>query len=330
MPFRTEEREEMYMNLKNVDTAHWGTSEQGLYQCCPFKKKLRDLYAQSYRSRMAVLEMTYQAGMGHIGSDFSCLDILTALYFGVLKLNPEDANWPERDRFILSKGHAAGALYVTLAARGLFPEDWLTTYQQFDSKLQGHPDRRRLPGIEHNTGALGHGLSVAAGIAAGLQFRTRAGSKMPRVFALIGDGELQEGSNWEAAMLAAQLGLTNLVAIIDRNRLQQGDRTENTVGLGDLAAKWESFGWQVCECNGHDIEELLTVFGIKSQRPMVVIARTVKGCGVSFMEDNPIWHHRVPSADEKAKARAEIARVLAAIEGDEAEWLTFVKHSPRL
>lgn len=318
------------MNLENVDSANCQTSERGLHQCFPMERRLRELYVQSYRSRMDVLNMTCRAGMGHIGSDFSCLDILTALYFSVIKVKPEAPSWPERDRFILSKGHAAGALYVTLAAKGFFPRAWLATYQQFDSKLPGHPDRRRLPGVEHNTGSLGHGLSVATGIAAGLQFHTRKQSRCPRVFVLLGDGELQEGSNWEAAMLAAQLQLANLVAIVDRNGLQQGDSTEGTVGLENLAAKWESFGWKVDECDGHDMRELLKMLDASSapsRRPRVVIARTIKGYGVSFMENNPSWHHKVPSAAEEAEASQEIAKRLAAIEGNEDDWLTFVKHS---
>ena len=318
------------MTLEAFDSLIHKSSPERLQQCLPTDSQIRELYAQSYRSRMATLDMTYRAEMGHIGSDFSCLDILTVLYFCVIKVNPKDPTWPERDRFILSKGHAAGALYVTLAEKGFFPKTWLNSYQQFDSRLQGHPDRQKLPGVEHNTGSLGHGLSVAAGIAAGLQFSNRGRSRVPRVFALLGDGELQEGSNWEAAMLAAQLQLDNLVAIIDRNGLQQGDSTENTVALGDLSAKWDSFGWRVAQCDGHDMKQLLTVLNTESEslkRPTVVIAKTVKGRGVSFMENNPVWHHRVPSAEEKARAREELETVLAAIEGNEATWLTFVKRS---
>ena len=320
------------MNLNNVDSANCKVSEQGLCQGPPAEKKLRDLYVQSYRSRMDVLNMTCRAGMGHIGSDFSCLDILTALYFGVIKVDPEDPFCPERDRFILSKGHASGALYATLAARGFFPKAWLATYQQFDSRLQGHPDRRRLPGVEHNTGSLGHGLSVATGMAAGLKFLARECLQVPRVFVLLGDGELQEGSNWEAAMLAAHLKLENLVAIVDRNGLQQGDSTEATVGLENLAAKWESFGWEVKQCDGHDMRELLKVLDAPEKtvdRPRVVIARTVKGSGVGFMENEPAWHHRVPSADEEAKASEEIEELLARLEGNEAEWQTSVKRSSK-
>lgn len=318
------------MDLDTFNSLNRRSSAQELEICLPTESRLRDLYTQSYRSRLAVLNMTCRAGAGHIGSDFSCLDILTALYFCVLELNPKDPTWPKRDRFILSKGHSAGALYVTLAARGFFPEAWLASYQEFDSRLQGHPDRQRLPGVEHNTGSLGHGLPVATGMAAGLQYGNGGSSRIPKVFALLGDGELQEGSNWEAAMLAAHLGLDNLLAIVDRNRLQQGDGTENTVGLGNLAAKWESFGWGVVECDGHDMEQLLGALSAAPKvpkRPTIVIAKTVKGRGVSFMENNPEWHHKVPSAEEEAKASQELRGVLAAIEGNEAEWLTFVKRS---
>ena len=318
------------MTLDIFDSLDHRSSAQKLKACLPTESQLRHLYAQSYRSRLAVLDMTCRAGMGHIGSDFSCLDILTALYFCVLQVNPKEPTWAERDRFILSKGHSAGALYVTLAARDFFPKTWLTTYQQFDSKLQGHPDRQRLPGVEHNTGALGHGLPVATGMAAGLRFGKRGYSRSPKVFALLGDGELQEGSNWEAAMFAAHSKLDNLVAIVDRNRLQQGDATENTVGLGDLAAKWHSFGWGVVQCDGHDMKQLLMAFSAIPKlpsRPTVVIAETIKGRGVSFMENNPAWHHKVPSAEEETKASQELRGVLAAIEGNEAEWLTFVRRS---
>ena len=294
--------------------------------------ELQSLYAQSYRSRNFILQMSCRAGKGHIGADFSCIDILTVLYFKVLRIRPDDPTWVERDRFILSKGHAAGALYVTLAARGFFPESWLDSYQELDSNLPGHPDRSRLSGIEHSTGSLGHGLPVGTGLAAGLRMKAERESAVPRVFVLLGDGELQEGSNWEAAMLGSHLQLNNLIAIVDRNGLQQGNCTESTVRLENLSAKWESFGWNVFRCNGHDMEQLIWAFSSdkESDKPRVIIAETVKGRGVSFMENNPAWHHKVPSAEEQRLAQEEIMQTLTAIEGNEPGWQTFVQRSQRL
>lgn len=277
---------------------------------------VRALKIQSVESRLASLEMAYKAGKGHIPPDFSCMDIMTVLFFRVLRLNPQDPNWELRDRFILSKGHAVGALYVSLAARGFFPREWLETYQELHSRLPGHPDRSSLPGIEHNTGSLGHGLPVAAGMAAGLRLAVGDGPGSPRVYVLLGDGELQEGSNWEAAMTAAHQKLSRLTAIVDRNGLQQGDFTESTVRLEDLAAKWRSFGWTVVECDGHDIEALIAALDVDpspGDAPRVVIAKTVKGKGARVMENHPAWHHRIPNAEEYAQAKRELSEVLEAL-----------------
>lgn len=282
----------------------------------PLSETVKALKIQSLKARLASLEMAYQAGKGHIPPDFSCMDIMTVLFFHVLRLNPEDPNWPLRDRFVLSKGHAVGALYVSLAARGFFPSDWLWTYQKLNSRLPGHPDRNLIPGIEHNTGGLGHGLPVAAGMAAGLRLTVGDGPGSPRVFVLLGDGELQEGSNWEAAMTAAHQRLSRLTAIVDRNGLQQGDFTESTVRLDDLAAKWRSFGWTVEECDGHDIEALIRVLDVDPEpqaAPRVVIAKTVKGKGASMMENHPAWHHRIPTAEEYARAKKELNEALEAL-----------------
>jgi transketolase len=256
------------------------------------------------------LQMVYEAGMGHIGGDMSATDILTTLYFGVLKINPKAPTDPHRDRFIMSKGHCSGALYTTLAHAGFFPLEQLSTYMQPLSKLNGHPDRNKIPGVETNTGPLGHGLPVAVGAAIGAKL---SGASW-RTFVLTGDGELQEGSNWEAAMSAAQRGLDNLTVIIDRNRLQQGDTVANTNDLEPLADKWRAFGWAVHEIDGHDYTQLLETFSnvpLHKSKPSCVIAHTHKGKGISFMEDNVAWHHRVPNAEEYKLAMKELEGVLA-------------------
>lgn len=251
------------------------------------------------------LEMVYGAKLGHIGGDFSATDILVTLYFSVLRVNPQQPAEPERDRFILSKGHCAGALYTTLAHAGFFPLDELATFAQPLSRLNGHPNRTKVPGVEINTGPLGHGLPVAVGCALGAKMDGAAW----RTFVLTGDGELQEGSNWEAALSAAHYRLDNLTVIVDRNGLQQGDFTERTMHLDPLADKWRAFGWSVREVKGHDVGALLDVFDqlpFEWGRPNCIIAHTHKGRGVSFMQDRPAWHHRVPTAEEFAQALREL------------------------
>jgi transketolase len=268
------------------------------------------LKERAYEIRRRNLQMVYEAGMGHIGGDMSATDILTTLYFGVLNVNPRSPNDPQRDRFIMSKGHCSGALYTTLAYAGFFPVEQLSTYMQPLSKLNGHPDRNKVPGVETNTGPLGHGLPVAVGAAIGAKLTNTSW----RVFALTGDGELQEGSNWEAAMAAAHRKLGNLTVIIDRNRLQQGDEVANTNNLEPLADKWKAFGWTVKEVDGHDHAVLLETFSnvpLQQDKPTCVIAHTHKGKGISFMEDNVAWHHRVPTKEEYARALKELEGVAA-------------------
>jgi transketolase len=250
--------------------------------------------------------MVHAAKMGHPGGDLSAADILATLYFRVLSVDPGNPSDPARDRFILSKGHASAVLYATLAEAGFFPTDWLTTYMQPLSALNGHPDRNKVPGVEANTGPLGHGLPIAVGAALagkmdGATFRT---------FVVTGDGELQEGSNWEAAMAASQFALDRLTVIVDRNGLQQGDFTERTVSLEPLADRWRAFGWGVVDVDGHDIPALIDTFEqlpFAKGRPTCVIARTHKGRGVSFIEDRVEWHHRVPTDAELDLALAELA-----------------------
>ncbi|RRN63897.1 transketolase [Caulobacter sp. 602-1] len=256
--------------------------------------------------RRRSLQMIYEAGQGHPGGDLSATDVLAALYFGVLRYDPATPNAPGRDRFVMSKGHCTGALYTALAGAGFFPEAELSTYLQPNSRLNGHPNRTYLPGVETNTGPLGHGLPVAVGIAIAEQIDS-AGY---RTFVLTGDGELQEGSMWEAAMLAGHRKLSNLTAIIDRNRLQQGARTEDTNALEPLADKWRAFGWEVVGVDGHDHARLLAILDAPTtprERPLCVIAETIKGYGVSYMQDKAGWHHGVPNAEQYAQALAELA-----------------------
>jgi transketolase len=255
--------------------------------------------------RRSAVRMVYEKQLGHPGGDLSAIDILATLYFGVMRYDPAEPRKPDRDRFVMSKGHATGAFYSALAAAGYFPEAWLDTYMRPLSKLNGHPNRTYLPGIETNTGPLGHGLPVAVGIAIAGQISGAA----YRTFVLTGDGELQEGSNWEAAMTAGNRGLANLTLIVDRNRLQQGAGTEETNGLDPLDAKFRAFGWHVVEIDGHDVAALLATLGAPPgdrRRPLCVIANTVKGKGVSFMENKASWHHGVPNAAQFAQAMKEL------------------------
>ena len=272
-------------------------------------RKIEQLRRQANEMRRRNLRMIHEAGMGHTGGDLSAADILTTLYGEVLSVNPDDPADPNRDRFIMSKGHCSGALYTALAYAGFFPLEELDTYMQPLSRLNGHPDRTKAPGVETNTGPLGHGLPVAVGAAIGGKLDRAAW----RVFALTGDGELQEGSNWEAAMTAGHRGLDNLTLIIDRNGLQQGDATANTNRLDPLADKWRAFGWAVDHVDGHDYKALLHIFGrlpFEPGKPSCIIAHTHKGRGVSFMEDRVEWHHKVPSQDELARAIAELEAAL--------------------
>jgi transketolase len=256
--------------------------------------------------RLADLRMISRAGIGHIGGDFSVADILATLYGAVLSVDPRRPLWPERDRLILSKGHCAGALYSVLALCGYFPPAELDTFAQPLSPLNGHPNRKKVPGVETNTGPLGHGFPVAVGCALAAQLQ---GSPR-RTFAVLGDGEMQEGSNWEAAMTASHYRLTGLTAVVDRNRLQQGARTEETKQLEPFADKWTSFGWEVRDIDGHDYGELLNALTTPpgTEKPVCVIANTVKGKGVSFMEDRVEWHHKVPTAEQVAAAEKELSR----------------------
>ncbi len=268
--------------------------------------RAEELRRRANEARRRDLQMVHGAGMGHLGSEFSAMDILVALYFGdVLRYDPAQPDDPERDRFILSKGHSAAALYTTLGMAGYFDLEELDTWLAPLSRLNGHPDRTKLPGVETNTGPLGHGFPVAVGIA--LSGKLDAADR--RTYVLTGDGELQEGSMWEAAMSAGHFGLDKLVCIVDRNRLQQGDRTELTMALDPLPDKFRSFGWAVRETDGNDPATLLETFEavpFETGKPSCVIANTIKGRGVSFIEDDKAWHHRVPTDAEYVQAMAEL------------------------
>jgi transketolase len=258
--------------------------------------------------RRDIVEMIAEAGSGHPGGSLSAADIVATLYFGgVLRYDPAQPDWPERDRFVLSKGHAAPVLYAALAEAGYFGRDHLKTLRKLGSILQGHPDNKKTPGVEVSTGSLGQGLSVSCGLAAGL--RTNPDDDRT-VFCLMGDGELQEGQVWEAAMFAAHHGLENLVAIVDDNGLQIDGACNEVMCLGHIAQKFVAFGWRAIEVDGHDVSavyEALIAARDHEGGPAVVVAKTVKGKGVSFMEDNAGWHGRAPSAEETVRALAELS-----------------------
>lgn len=275
-----------------------------------FKTKLgkgnyMDLKKHAASIRKRIIHMNSNAGAGHTGADLSETDILTALYFQVLQIGPERLEDPDRDRFILSKGHGVGGFYCTLVEAGFLKEEALKTYLQPNSVCPGHPVRQKTPGIEVNTGGLGHGLPVACGLA----LAAKKSGRSYRTFCLCGDGELQEGSNWEAAMAAAHFGLDNLVMIIDRNRLQLADRTENIMSLNPLDEKLRSFGFNVTEIDGNDPDAVASHLENLTHgkgKAHAVIARTIKGRGVSFIENQPAWHHRVPTGDEVLQAIEEL------------------------
>lgn len=281
----------------------WRERRSALAAAAP-QRRLDLLASAGAGLRRQILTTIEHAGLGHVGGDLSVADILVTLYESVLRIDPADAAWPERDRFILSKGHCAVALYSVLAGCGFFPAGRLQHFAAPLSPLNGHPNRRKVPGVETNTGPLGHGLPVGVGCATAAQVQ----GQVWRTFVVLGDGELQEGSNWEAAMYAAQRRLGSLTAIVDRNRLQQGATTESTNDLEPLADKWRAFGWETHVIDGHSYAELQQVLGrAPGERPRAVIANTVKGRGVSFMENGVEWHHKVPSAAQVEAALKELS-----------------------
>lgn len=278
-----------------------------------------DLEALARRGRLLVIESVAHSGAGHVGGPLSAMDLLLALFFRVLRIRPDEPDWPERDRFILSKGHSAIGLYVAMALRGYFPVAELATFDGGDSRLQGHPDMTRLPGLEASTGSLGQGLAVGFGIALGARMRGLG----VQTFVMLGDGETQEGMVWESVMVAARYRLGNLTAIVDCNGLQQygwplvpgdearGDRRDPLAGI-QLRAALEAFGWRVLEIDGHDADAIVTACAdarraAAGHRPTAILATTVKGRGLSFTEGQSGWHARVATANEVAAARVELA-----------------------
>ncbi|HAG07678.1 MAG: Transketolase domain protein [Clostridia bacterium 62_21] len=266
------------------------------------------LAARARVIRRHIIRMLGEAGSGHPGGSLSATEIVTALYFGVLRVDPARPDWPDRDRFVLSKGHACPVLYAALAERGFFPVEELLTLRRLGSRLQGHPDMRKLPGVEMSTGSLGQGLSAANGMA----LAARLDGRDYRVYVLLGDGETQEGQVWEAAMAAAHYRLDNLTAFLDYNGLQIDGPCAEVMEVAPVADKWRAFGWHVLEIDGHDFRQILGAVGEAREtrgRPTMVVARTVKGKGVSFMENQVDWHGAAPKGDQVQQALAELERV---------------------
>lgn len=262
---------------------------------------MKDLQAKTYDLRKNVVDMIVEGKGGHIGGDMSVLDILVALYFCQMNVGPDNLDDSNRDRFIMSKGHSVEALYAVLAAKGFFPiEQVIQEFSEFNSKFIGHPNNK-LPGIEMNSGSLGHGLPVSVGMA----LACKMDKKDYRVYTVMGDGELAEGSVWEGAMAAHQYRLDNLCAVVDRNRLQISGNTEDVIGHDDLHMRFESFGWHVIDvADGNDLVQLNQAFDEAKKtkgRPSILIANTIKGCGSAVMENKPDWHHKVPKEEEYAK-----------------------------
>ena len=255
--------------------------------------------------RKHIIEMIYNACSGHPGGSLSAADVLTALYFNVMKHNPKKPKWEDRDKFILSKGHAAPALYAALATSDYFPVEELLTLRKLGSRLQGHPDMRKLPGVEASTGSEGQGLSIGIGMA----LHAKLNKKLYRVYVMIGDGENDCGQIWEAAMSGAHFKTDNLTVILDRNGLQLDGTTNQIMGIEPLADKWKSFGWKVIEINGHSFREIINAFNHAKNvkgKPTIIIAHTIKGKGVSLMEGNVSFHGKPPSKEEYEQAMKEL------------------------
>ncbi len=266
---------------------------------------LKTLAEHCRQTRRDIVTMTAAAGSGHPGGSLSSVELVVGLYHSKMRHRPEEPNWSDRDRFILSKGHVAPLLYSVLARTGYFSPEDLPTLRKLGSKLQGHPNMHMLPGLECSSGSLGQGLSIANGLA----LAAKLDGKGYRCYCLMGDGEIQEGQIWEAAMSSAHYKLDNVCALLDANGLQIDGRVEDVMGLEPLTDKWRSFGWHVIEIDGHDMEQVLKAYdeaAATKGKPSIIIAKTIKGKGVSYMENRAEWHSKVPNKDELAKALAEL------------------------
>ncbi len=273
------------------------------------KLSIQELEQMAGTIRCDIIEMICTAQAGHPGGSLSAADIVTALFFNIMKIDPTNPKWPDRDRFILSKGHACPVWYATLAERGFFDKSHLATLRQMGSILQGHPDMNKTPGIDMTTGSLGHGLSVGLGMALSGKLR----KKSYRVYVVLGDGEVQEGSVWEAAMAAAKWNMDSLIAILDRNNLQNDYCVDDEMPIEPIGDKWTSFGWNVLEIDGHDMPQIVKALNKAVDHkgsPTMIIARTVKGKGVSYMENVADWHGKAPCIEEAEQALEEIRRCI--------------------
>ena len=273
--------------------------------------EIQELQGKAALVRQDIIREVYSAKSGHPGGSLSCADIMTALYFEVMNIDPADPAKEGRDKFVLSKGHAAPALYAAMAERGYFPKEELTTLRHIGTRLQGHPSMKKLPGLEMSTGSLGQGISAAVGMALAAKM-----DKSPaRIYTILGDGELQEGMVWEAAMSAAHYGLDNLCAVVDHNGLQIDGKNDDVMRVNPIANKFAAFGWNVIAIDGHDMEQIVKAFAdakdVKnSGRPTVIVAETVKGKGVSFMENQAGWHGKAPNDEQAAQAMSELGGAL--------------------
>jgi transketolase len=266
---------------------------------------IADLSCRAWQYRAQVLRMVYERKTGHIGGAFSIAEILTALYFHQLRVDPANPTWADRDRLVFSKGHACGMLYTVLAHRGYFPVEELMTFRALNSRLQGHPEPRKTPGIEVPAGPLGHGVAIGAGMALG----ARMDGSRRKIWVTLGDGELNSGVIWEGAMLAGKYGLDNLHVIVDYNGVQQTGPTHKVMPTEPIVDKWIAFGWHVMEIHGHNVAEVLDAYDRADEihgRPVVIIARTTKGKGVDFMENSPAWHGGVPDTAQFENALAQL------------------------
>ncbi len=272
---------------------------------------VKQLALTAAKARLLGLEMVYRAASGHIGGSLSAMDVLAVLYQNVLRVDPAQPQKPDRDRFVMSKGHCTPALYPTLALRGFFPVEELKQFRSIDGKMSGHAEMHHVKGVDMSTGSLGQGLSVAVGMALALR------GQGPRVYAMMGDGEIEEGQIWEAAMAAAKFGLDDLCGIVDVNGLQIDGRTADVMPTEPLDKKWAAFGWHVIQVDGHDLVAIEDAFRQAAEvkgKPTVILARTVKGKGVSFMENNAGWHGKAPNTEQYEQARGELAAEIARLE----------------